>query len=167
MLYKLPHETSGSTEQDNLQTAENNCRLNGLVWRHAYRPSHRETIPAEHKLTLILLTWTIWRAPTNASKWRMGFNSTFKGLTWLTERFLSVYLRWELSAQVNSSYSELYAIYSQHYVILRSFGVIYYLHLQDGSLYFSLCQQLIGQQHVLLRTVCKMCLFQCFLFQNA
>ena len=32
------------------------------------------------RLTLILLTWTIWRAPTNASKWRMGFNSAFKGL---------------------------------------------------------------------------------------
>jgi hypothetical protein len=32
-------------------------------------------------LNLILLTWTIWRSPTNASKWRMGFNSTFKGLT--------------------------------------------------------------------------------------
>ena len=31
-------------------------------------------------LTLILLTWTIWRAPTNASKWRKGFNSAFKGL---------------------------------------------------------------------------------------
>ena len=31
-------------------------------------------------LTLILLTWTIWRAPTNASKWQMGFNSAFKGL---------------------------------------------------------------------------------------
>ena len=31
-------------------------------------------------LTLILLRWTIWRAPTNASKWRMGFNSSFKGL---------------------------------------------------------------------------------------
>ena len=31
-------------------------------------------------LTLILLTWTIWRAPTNASKWRMGFKSAFKGL---------------------------------------------------------------------------------------
>ena len=31
-------------------------------------------------LTLILLTWTIWRAPTNASKWRMGFNPAFKGL---------------------------------------------------------------------------------------
>ena len=25
-------------------------------------------------LILILLTWTIWRTPTNASKWRMGFN---------------------------------------------------------------------------------------------
>ena len=24
--------------------------------------------------------WTIWRAPTNASKWRMGFNLAFKGL---------------------------------------------------------------------------------------
>ena len=31
-------------------------------------------------LTLILLTWTTWRAPTNASKWRMGFNSAFKVL---------------------------------------------------------------------------------------
>ena len=31
-------------------------------------------------LTFILLTWTIWRAPTNAMKWRMGFNSAFKGL---------------------------------------------------------------------------------------
>ena len=31
-------------------------------------------------LTLILLTWTIWRAPSNDSKWRMGFNSAFKGL---------------------------------------------------------------------------------------
>ena len=33
----------------------------------------------QQKLTLILLTWTIWRAPTNASKWRMGFNLAFKG----------------------------------------------------------------------------------------
>ena len=31
-------------------------------------------------LTPILLTWTIWRAPINASKWRMGFSSAFKGL---------------------------------------------------------------------------------------
>ena len=32
-------------------------------------------------LTLILLTWTKWWAPASASKWRMGFNSAFKGLT--------------------------------------------------------------------------------------
>jgi hypothetical protein len=31
-------------------------------------------------LNLILLTWKIWRAPNNASKWQMGFNSAFKGL---------------------------------------------------------------------------------------
>ena len=35
-------------------------------------------------LTLILLTWTKWRATTNASKWRMGFNSAFKALTSLS-----------------------------------------------------------------------------------
>ena len=32
-------------------------------------------------LTLILLAWKIWWAPNNASKWQMGFNSAFKGLT--------------------------------------------------------------------------------------
>jgi hypothetical protein len=32
-------------------------------------------------LTLILLTWRIWWAPNNASKWQVGFNSAFKGLT--------------------------------------------------------------------------------------
>jgi len=25
--------------------------------------------------------WRIWRAPNNASKWQMGFNAAFKGLT--------------------------------------------------------------------------------------
>ena len=32
-------------------------------------------------LTLILLTWRIWWAPNNASKWQMGIKSVFKGLT--------------------------------------------------------------------------------------
>jgi hypothetical protein len=32
-------------------------------------------------LTLILLTWRIWWAPNNVSRWQMGFNSAFKGLT--------------------------------------------------------------------------------------
>ena len=40
-------------------------------------------------LTLILLTWTIWRAPTNASKWRMGFNSAFEGLIRVISKFLN------------------------------------------------------------------------------
>jgi len=31
-------------------------------------------------LTLILLTWRIWWAPNNASKWQMRFDSVFKGL---------------------------------------------------------------------------------------
>jgi len=31
-------------------------------------------------LTLILLTWRIWWALNNVSKWQMGFNSAFKGL---------------------------------------------------------------------------------------
>jgi len=33
------------------------------------------------KLTLILLMWRIWWAPNNTSKWQMGFNSAFEGLT--------------------------------------------------------------------------------------
>ena len=32
-------------------------------------------------LTLILLMWRIGWAPNNASRWQMGFNSAFKGLT--------------------------------------------------------------------------------------
>jgi len=31
-------------------------------------------------LTLILLTWRIWWAAINASKWQMGFNVAFEGL---------------------------------------------------------------------------------------
>jgi len=31
-------------------------------------------------LTLILLTWRIWWAPNNGSRWQMGFNSAFRGL---------------------------------------------------------------------------------------
>ena len=31
-------------------------------------------------LTLNTLTWRIWWAPNNASRWKMGFNSALKGL---------------------------------------------------------------------------------------
>ena len=33
-----------------------------------------------HVLTLNPLTWKIWWAPNNASRWQMGFNSAFKRL---------------------------------------------------------------------------------------
>jgi len=32
-----------------------------------------------HSLTLTLLTWRIWWAPNNASRWQMGFKLAFKG----------------------------------------------------------------------------------------
>ena len=35
---------------------------------------------AFNPLTLHPLTWKIWRAPNNASKWQMGFNLAFKEL---------------------------------------------------------------------------------------
>jgi hypothetical protein len=43
-------------------------------------------------LCFILLTWRMWWAPNNASRWQMGFNSAFKGLAgihWL----LAIHLR--------------------------------------------------------------------------
>ena len=50
-------------------------------------------------LTLILLTWTIWRSPTNASKWRMGFNSAFKGLIMKSMAFfLNILALWAIIA---------------------------------------------------------------------
>jgi outer membrane usher protein FimD/PapC len=36
-------------------------------------------------LTLNSLTWKIWWAPDNASRWQMGYNSAFKGLTYSLE----------------------------------------------------------------------------------
>jgi hypothetical protein len=42
-------------------------------------------------LTLILLTWRIWWAYNNSSKWQMGLNSEFKGLNNVTE-----FLFWKL-----------------------------------------------------------------------
>ena len=41
------------------------------------------------KLTLTLLTWRIWWAPNNASRWQVGYNSAFKGLTSVQLHFFS------------------------------------------------------------------------------
>ena len=57
-------------------------------------------------LTLALLTWTIWRAPTNAGKWRMGFNSAFKMLN-SSRKLISVFLFKFLKkkSQINSYFT--------------------------------------------------------------
>jgi len=39
--------------------------------------NHKQLLFPYTALTVILLTWRIWRAPNNASKWQMGFNSAF------------------------------------------------------------------------------------------
>ena len=52
-------------------------KLAGKLWDSA--SVAQQTEKKTRSLTLVLLTWTIWRAPTNASKWRTGFNSAFKG----------------------------------------------------------------------------------------
>ena len=52
---------------------------------HQRKTSLGHVIVSKNVLTLTLLTWRIWWAPTNASKWRMGFNSAFEGLNKGTE----------------------------------------------------------------------------------
>ena len=51
------------------------CKQTARNWFHFVSLLYRED-----GLTLNLLTWTKWWAPASASKWRMGFNSAFKGL---------------------------------------------------------------------------------------
>jgi len=46
----------------------------------AYYDENPASIAGVSALTLTLLTWRIWWAPSNVSKWQMGFNMAFKGL---------------------------------------------------------------------------------------
>jgi hypothetical protein len=52
-------------------------------------------------LTLILLTWRMWWAPNNASKWHMWFNLAFKG--WIIIAVRVLYLK-------NNSWLEILVI---------------------------------------------------------
>jgi hypothetical protein len=45
-----------------------------------WRALDRKVFSLFSSLTLILLTWRIWWASNNASRWQMEFNSVFKGL---------------------------------------------------------------------------------------
>ena len=50
---------------------------------HDYSGGPRFDTPEEFSdLTLTPLTWRIWWAPNNASRWHMEFNSALKGLKW-------------------------------------------------------------------------------------
>jgi len=51
--------------------------VNGQRFPFCVKERWNSSVP----LTLILLMWRIWRAPNNASKWQMGFNLAFKGLS--------------------------------------------------------------------------------------
>jgi hypothetical protein len=55
-------------------------------------------------LTLILLTSTKWWAPASDSKWRMGFNSEFKGLNIISVCILALHFLY-----VNLTFSWLYS----------------------------------------------------------
>ena len=44
-------------------------------------------------LILILLTWRIWWAPNNASKWQMRFNSAFKRLSYHVHIFVLCFVQ--------------------------------------------------------------------------
>jgi hypothetical protein len=46
----------------------------------------------EKFLTLILLTWRMWWAPNNASRWQMGFNLAIKELIFSVIIFVDLFL---------------------------------------------------------------------------
>ena len=62
------------------------CLMNPYIMKNMFCLNVLWIIPLvlliKGTLTLTLLTCRIWRAPTNASKCQMGFNSAFKGLNW-------------------------------------------------------------------------------------
>jgi hypothetical protein len=67
--------------QTHIQTLDSSVDTDAQL--HTKRLRSRDWIPTavfSLSLTLIPLTWRIWWASNNASRWQMGFNSAFKGL---------------------------------------------------------------------------------------
>ena len=60
-------------------TGQNEIEIEGMVISTSYVISVR--FFAKFPLTFTLLTWRIWLAPHNASRWQVGINSAFKGLS--------------------------------------------------------------------------------------
>jgi hypothetical protein len=91
-------------------------------------------------LTLILLTWRIWWAPNNASKWQMGFNLAFEGLMWVgvvTNACYFYHILWRIKI-VHQNIPVLNSIY----VLFVVRNLLYSFKLPDGQkkrLYCTLC----------------------------
>jgi len=87
-------------------------RTVGFIYPHIYMDF--SSILRRNKifrsLTLILLTWRIWWAPNNASRWQMGFNLAFKGLT---DRIFLTYIG------IYYIYMYIYYLYIYIYICLR------------------------------------------------
>ena len=60
--------------------------LDGSYWPGTRLTTLLHLLP---RLTLNLLTTTIVASPSNASKWQMGFNSAFKGLSYVNLNMLT------------------------------------------------------------------------------
>jgi len=81
-------------------------------------------------LTLILLTWRVWWAPNNASKWQMGFNSAFHHHHHVREGLGVFPVLW------SSRWSWSLHLFLGRPLILRPFGL--YCSACFGSLFVSI-----------------------------
>ena len=54
--------------------------IENTLGKHKMKTYKHRTHATYLRLTLNPLTWKIWWAPNNASRWQTGFNSAFKGL---------------------------------------------------------------------------------------
>jgi len=57
----------------------------GEIWKQSDKITEEDRWYTRGVLTLILLTWRMGWALINASKWQMGFNLAFKGLSHFTK----------------------------------------------------------------------------------
>jgi len=76
-------------------------------------------------LTLILLTWRIWWAPNNASRWQMGFNSASEWLSRLLNNYSSKFIGVS-SALCRYSVITFLTVYLLYPVILKHCGCTNY-----------------------------------------
>ena len=73
-------------------------------------------------LTLNPLTWKIWWAPNDASRWQMGFNSAFKELTFIWAKYEFVDIT--APSNINSQPDATIKIFIDNYKQLNMFRAI-------------------------------------------